>query len=144
MGQLLGHAPKLPRLSQTQPKSLSIIIRQVMCVPPWCFASPSCTQGSHIQISSFSQPITSFLVLFVCPSPNMAKERMHSVGVVRDLTSSPTPSCCHPRKHPLISMASLPIFISRHQSTIVASSTIIIKPKVPLGHIMNLQSVASF
>jgi len=42
----LGMFPSFLTLSQMQPKSPSIILRQVRCVPPWCCASPSCTQGA--------------------------------------------------------------------------------------------------
>jgi hypothetical protein len=42
----LGMLPSFPALSQMQPKSLSIILRKVRCVPPWCRMSPSCTQGT--------------------------------------------------------------------------------------------------
>jgi hypothetical protein len=91
----LGMLPSFPTLSQMQPKSPSIILRKVRCVPPWCCMSPLCTQGApaHTQMSLFSQPITSFLVLFLFSSPNLPKECACSVGVMGDLTSSPTPSC---------------------------------------------------
>jgi hypothetical protein len=94
----LGMLPSCPTLSQTQPKSPSIILRKVRCVPPWCHTSPSCTQGapSHTQTSSFTQPITSSLCSSSIPSSNLPKEHTCSVGVMGDLTSSPTPSCCHP------------------------------------------------
>jgi hypothetical protein len=68
--------------------------------------SPSCTQGApaHTQTSSFTQPITSSLCSSSIPSSNLPKEHVHSVGVMGDLTSSPTPSCCpSPLKHPSIS-----------------------------------------
>jgi hypothetical protein len=73
-------------LAQMQPKSPSIVLRKVRCVPPWCHMSPSCAQGapSHTQTSSFSQLITSFLVLFVHPSSNLPKESVCSVGVMGD------------------------------------------------------------
>jgi hypothetical protein len=40
--QSLGMLPSCPALSQTQPKSPSIVLRQVRCVPPWAGTSALC------------------------------------------------------------------------------------------------------
>jgi hypothetical protein len=107
----LGMLPSCPTLSQMQPKSPSIILRKVRCVPPWCRMSPSCAQGApaHTQMSLFSQPITSSLCSFICSIVESSQgECACLVGVMGDLTSSPTPSCCHPSTTSIDSMVSLP------------------------------------
>jgi hypothetical protein len=88
--QSLGKFPSCLILAQMQPKSSSIIIRKVKCVPPWCHMSPSCAQDApaHTQTSLFSQSITSSLCSLFVPSLNLPKERTCSVGVTRDLTST--------------------------------------------------------
>jgi hypothetical protein len=68
-----------PVLAQMQPKSPSIFLRKVRCVPPWCRMSPSCTQGApaHTHMSSFSNRSHAPCVLFPDSSPSLPKECTH-------------------------------------------------------------------
>jgi hypothetical protein len=78
-------APPFPKHNPSLRQSF---LRKVRCVPSWWCVSPSCAQGvpAHTQMSSFAQLITSSLCSSSVPSPNLPKERTHSVDDMGDLT----------------------------------------------------------
>jgi hypothetical protein len=126
----LGMLPSCTALTQTQLKSLSIILRKVRCVTPWCCTSLLCAQGAsdHTHVSLFSLPIA-------CPLRSLARLIPKSDQRVCALNG------CHGRPYnlPLSKLLSspaiivdlhgsfAPIFGSHHHSMIVVSSTFFVK-----------------
>jgi hypothetical protein len=112
MGPLLGNSPKFPHpFPNTTQVSINHSKASEVCAPLVPHMSPSCAQDApaHTHMSSFS-PIDHMPlgVLLLDSSPSLPKECMHSLGVMGDLTSSPTPSCFRPQQHLSISMEYLP------------------------------------